>query len=363
MTVKKSSIVAKIVVMASVFVLSFHINERVYGNAEILRTDGTIDKSTEEKICEMAKCVNPEIDVCISDNISMYNVDENILFDVYPLISDGECVMLAQVCDGEVSVSSDLYWYEKFQDNLIDDDKHILYVDNGKIYLENKRDTVELEDVITTDKNKTEVFYGICFEDKVNIIEDCDENVVNFEKTDNILYGVDDEDEDLSEDVDEDMLYGLEYDACNITKFVKQGPHNLCWAACVATIANYKKNKNYTAKQIADKMGIGYETGATTGQTKDALSMVKVNNYSVKNSKISWGLLRKRISKNNRPFIIAIRNASLGGHMVTAYGYLKGNDGVKRVSFWDPNNNKTAFEYGNYLSLYGYSWRWCETVY
>lgn len=49
-----------------------------------------------------------------------------------------------------------------------------------------------------------------------------------------------------------------------------QGNYGLCWAAAVATITNYMQDKNISAKNVADKMKIGYNTGATLSEAQDA---------------------------------------------------------------------------------------------
>lgn len=50
---------------------------------------------------------------------------------------------------------------------------------------------------------------------------------------------------------------------CELYYRQTQGNYGLCWAASIATIANYLNGTNYTAMQIADKEGIGYNKGIT----------------------------------------------------------------------------------------------------
>lgn len=50
----------------------------------------------------------------------------------------------------------------------------------------------------------------------------------------------------------------LGYFYCNMPEAQGQGNNGICWAASVATVVNYRTGTSYTAKNVADKMGIGY---------------------------------------------------------------------------------------------------------
>jgi len=57
----------------------------------------------------------------------------------------------------------------------------------------------------------------------------------------------------------------------------------LCWAATVASMCRFEKPSSYgtlTAKQVADYMGIGYDSGGTNANAKKALSHYLSSPYS-----------------------------------------------------------------------------------
>ena len=66
-----------------------------------------------------------------------------------------------------------------------------------------------------------------------------------------------------------------------------QGKYGLCWAASVATIVNYRNGTAYTAKNVADRMGIEYNTGGTLENASLALNLYGVAcfGYKVNNQK------------------------------------------------------------------------------
>lgn len=297
--------------------------------------------------------------VTIGEPVSVYNSDEDKFFTAYPLLNNmNECVLLAQV-DGEVvNLTTDMKWYENMGSKL-GEGQYIIYVNAGKVYAENNEESVELEDTKYCIQNSDDEFISYSFSDKVNQMENNSSGDTEFDLYDDSVYDVATYGD--VDDTDDDTLYGVVSGRCNITNFVKQGSYNLCWAASVATIVNYKKHKSFSAKHIANAMNISYDTGATLGQTLSAVRHYGLS-YNSKERKITWSLIKKRITTNNRPFIVAL-SSSIGGHMITAYGYYSSSGLTKAVEYWDPNGAKGAFIYGEPVHLYGYEFQWVATVY
>ena len=106
--------------------------------------------------------------------------------------------------------------------------------------------------------------------------------------------------------------------------------------------------------------------GASTSQTISAFSHYGLS-YSSMTSKLSWTRVKNNINNNN-PFVICITSSG-GGHMLTGYGFScqYGDDesyaDARYVQVWDPNGTKRTLKYSaSRYSIYGYSWRWVETL-
>lgn len=350
-------------------------NSQETRNIEILQNDKVCNESTKEKIYTMASAMlkngGTDIDgIGIGDNISIYNFDAESLFDVYPILdSEGDCILLAQVSeDNDVFVNNDTVLYESILDGTDGKGESIIYMDDGVIFAENKDEQVELKDTGFNVNDKNDIPKNT-FEEKLDEIVSKGDNV-SFSKYDEPVCGTSDtgvqEDdyvwEDDSTDID-DFVCGAASGRCKIKKFVKQGNYNLCWAASVATIVNYKKNRSLSAKTVANAMKKGYDDGATPTETAKALNKYGLT-YKAKQSKISWGTIKRRISTNNRPFSIAMKPYDGGmGHMITAYGYSSTVSGMKMVEYWDSADSHGCFSYGSQISIYGKKYYWHSTVY
>ncbi|MCI8408640.1 MAG: hypothetical protein HFJ09_05135 [Lachnospiraceae bacterium] len=129
---------------------------------------------------------------------------------------------------------------------------------------------------------------------------------------------------------------------CPITNFVKQ-IGNTCWAATVATIVNYKKNKNITAIDVCNKMGISVSEGGNLYETQAALKSYKLS-YHIKTSHLIWSSICKNID-DDKPFCMALETKTKDAHIVTGYGYKSTSTGSKKISVWDSNGYKRIVEY------------------
>lgn len=380
---KKIKSLVSIILSASI-IISIPVNaDAAFGNGnkkeethnvKILQNDKVCNESTKEKIYAMAAAMlkNDGADVAdigIGENISIYNFDADALFDVYPVLdSEGECVLLAQVSeDNNVCVNNDTALYESILDETDGKGESIVYIDNGVIYAENENKQIELEDTGFNGNNKNDIS-EYTYEEKVDEIV-TKEDGVSFSKYDELLCGAlgtdVEEDDDTWEDDDIDfdnLLCGAASGRCKIQKFMKQGNYNLCWAASVATIVNYKKNRNISAKTVANAMKKGYDDGATPAETEKALNYYGLT-YKLKSSKISWATIKRRISVNDRPFSIAMASTNGGmGHMITGYGYSTLMSGMKMVEYWDSRDIKGCFPYDSKVTIYGDTFYWFATV-
>ena len=121
---------------------------------------------------------------------------------------------------------------------------------------------------------------------------------------------------------------------------VGQGPHGLCWAASMASIINFIKDTNYTAINIADMYGIGYDIGANIDSVETYFK--DFNIYYRRYLGMLTPTQVKRNLKAKKPiYVTAYSAARDAGHAVTTYGWAS-NNGNMYYSLWNP-----GLEYGD----------------
>lgn len=125
------------------------------------------------------------------------------------------------------------------------------------------------------------------------------------------------------------------YYYCNLNNAQGQYGRQMCWAASVATIVNYIRGTGYTAWDVCNTMGIGYDQGATASEKQQALAHYGIN-YVEKMGQSSFSSIMSDIGAK-RP-IAASTTSSKGGHAVTVYGYRNISSG-QYVMIWDSNAN------------------------
>lgn len=148
-----------------------------------------------------------------------------------------------------------------------------------------------------------------------------------------------------------------------------QGNYGMCWAASVATIVNYLKGNNITAKQVCNKMGIGYNEGGTINDKQKALKKYSINYNHINQSTISWSKVKSNVNNKKPIAISASANSGKNWHAVTIIGYqnykvndyiviwnsgLNGGNGGSQVIYY--YNKYTTFQYG------GSSYTWVKTL-
>lgn len=149
---------------------------------------------------------------------------------------------------------------------------------------------------------------------------------------------------------------------CGLFNQQGQGKYGLCWAASVATIVNYRNGTAYTAKNVADRMGIEYNTGGTLENASLALNLYGVMYKAIYNQ-ISWTLVKKNIDQKRHIYVAA--TSSRNGHAVACFGY-KVNNQKKYVYFWNPGTQSTSIVLyktaGTTFSYNNSVWTWKYTA-
>lgn len=147
-----------------------------------------------------------------------------------------------------------------------------------------------------------------------------------------------------------------------------QGNYGLCWAASVATVANYVYGTSHTAMNVADAMGKGYNDGGTTSEMQTALNYYAITYSYIVNSQLSYSVIQTNIQNQRPPIVYALSNAGTddeAAHAVTLYGYGGGyiylwnsgmNSGAGGSQLILYNSTATTFPYGNA------TFTWTKTV-
>lgn len=312
-------------------------------------------------------------DLVIGAEVDCFNLDTQEIIKYLPILHKNECVFVAVIeQNGKLSISNDTEFYQKLLDSYNVNETYLLYIEGNRIYAENENETLLLEDFSEGKKRKVpKVFSKSKFSEKVKYIKkkfDCELEEIstnqrkikleNAKKSINVLNNI--------EEVNmPNLIYSDSSNAktkkCGITNFVKQDEKN-CWAAVVATIVNYKKNKNLTAKNVSDRMGI--TGGANLRQTRDALNLYRVP-YKMRSNKLSWNSLCDNID-SDRPFGLGLKASVTDRHLVTGFGYAITSTGKKSVMLWDSNGFLRMMRYeGTEVSVTidGKKFVWIETLY
>jgi len=148
-----------------------------------------------------------------------------------------------------------------------------------------------------------------------------------------------------------------------------QGNYALCWAAAVSTIANYRNGTNIVPTQIADRLGIGYNQGASIGIAQLALQYYDVYYPNLIYAQMALSKIRLNISNKYPIYIRAVSINHVNGHAVTIYGYRQisltdyvviwdsginsGSGGLHVVAY---SSSGTTFPYANS------TWTWQRTL-
>lgn len=262
----------------------------------------------------------------------------------FPVIQNNQSIMVLSVIDcgedysacieeGIASYLNDI--------NYMNNDNYIFYTDNKNIYAESEDNLKVIDykctyEVTNAQIKNSERFENLEFNKKV---EEITENYANDNKINS----------DSQPTMDIVGAQGFETNTNNIVKLkttnclVTQGNYNLCWAASVATVVRYRNYSNYstlTAKQVADKVGIGYNTGANPDQTKNALEKYSISYTNASAGQISYAVYKTNIFSQYPVLIFAYPSSGMG-HTVTGIGYTT-YGGINQITFYNPATNTTS---------------------
>ena len=326
-----------------------------------------------ESIIDVSKDLSEELRIDANDleKVSIgtpyivYDVADTVQDEIYhyPIINenDGSVVLMVDVMGTTDGWHYDISTEHVSDLNDIDYAKqdYIFYGTDGNIVAENA-DTRE-QFAGCDSKREIKEFESSGFCDKVEAIS---ERVDSLQKTDtdiqieegiNATY--------TPQVVDVEVGIGKK---CELYNRQTQGGLGLCWAASIATIANYLNGTNYTPIQIADAEGIEYDAGADNTKALKAMHDFGVP-YNTIGTTLSWSDIVSKISLKTPIYIVSRRVG--GAHATVIYGY-KYKDGTQYLAMWNPgtaqvgateviafNSDSTTFSYA------GSTYTWRESIY
>lgn len=337
-----------------------------YGQLEnlILEKSGKIVNENLDSIISIVKSSCEELNIDSEELIGLSKQDPFVIYSLddtnnsgvfyYPIGNKyGRIVFTVQVSGKENSQNYDISTDYVEMLNNIDyvNNKYLFYESKETIYADNGCEIMDVNTGTTT--NSVVDFFALNYREKVNKIQERINNKVNYEETSN---------SGLATYTPSFMNTGSNVKACALHKRQSQGNYGLCWAASVATIVNYRKGKNITAKNVADMMGIGYNTGGTVENAVVALNSYHVS-YKVHYSQNSWSLYKRNI--DTKYPVYAHCSSKSGYHAVVGFGYKIQND-TKYVFFWNPGSASVAIvKYkakGTTFSYNNTTWTWKLSV-
>lgn len=306
----------------------------------------------------------------------IYSATNNGLQDsiyYFPVIQNDVIIMVLSVIDDNGEYTAGLekgIAGELNEINYQEDDSYIFYSDEENVYAESESvleviestDTLDIKKTKTQEKNLNE-FENLSYEEKIDQITD------TYAQEDTINQNVNVSGNSIPKIGANGFtskiggIVRLNTSGCTVS----QGNYGLCWAASVATTIrylNYSKYSSLTAKQVADKMGIGYDDGGSVNDIKNALKKYG-QTYLTSSAQLSFGKVQTNILAQYPIIMVCYNSGKTVGHAVTCVGYTT-YGGIKQVTFWNSgNNNVTTVEYktgGTKFSYAGYNFIWSSSV-
>lgn len=242
-------------------------------------------------------------------------------------------------------------------------DRYIFYSSEGKIYADDGSDFVNKYEIIS---EEAEEFKKLELSKKVKMISDRIDNPEYEIKTQSQFYD--------AYKLRMGYTPTMTGTTCQLYNPVGQGNYGLCWAACVATIANYRNGTNLTAMNVADAANIGYNDGGSLTDVTNSLHRYGLTDYRENIRTLTWDEIYDCIMNKSKPFYMSCYyDFSQSGHAVLCLG-CKEISSNKYIVIWNPGlksgaggstilkyyKNATTFSYGNETYVWYYSASICN---
>ena len=352
-------------------------NNMIYANA------------TSEKVSletNVSACINDMIEgfysglqgeYVIGEPIPIYNADIKSTYYIIPVLCNQQCVGTIEVdTSGNAVLSDDVSLYNAVSE--ITSAEHLLYTTGGVTYAEIPSERIKLYecDFVVLKNDSFLLNTYLSKKEEISLKSEQARKCIDISAVvmqSKII--------NVTENNTRGVTPTVVYEQCAIEDFVGQGVRTICWAACTATIVNYKKNLELTAEEISEAMGhdntnIFGNLGEYADGIIEALAMYNVS-YRTTNGKLSWANVKSNIN-NDDPFIIGmtgyyVNNSTLAdgysSHVYVGYGYQHKNGDsavdadLRYVQAWDPGGHHVAFQHNaSSYSRNGYPWTWEKTI-
>ncbi|MBD5137247.1 MAG: hypothetical protein HDT39_15060 [Lachnospiraceae bacterium] len=122
-----------------------------------------------------------------------------------------------------------------------------------------------------------------------------------------------------------------------VNQKIKGENADICWAASVATIYNYVKDKHITAKDVCDNIGHLYRAGSNRTVLR-AFDEHKLN-YAKVDSTLDYDRIRNNL-KGRKPISMWTKSSNNKSHMVTLVGIDLGERNQPRITIWNSATEK-----------------------
>lgn len=309
-----------------------YVSDNYYSMVLVSEDEYDLDRDIEESLCTLGNpfiIIGSDMGACLEKYYYPVLIEGNITFIISVIgTTDGWSLCLSQ--------------------EFVDDLKRFDYLDNSCNVFKLKGNEIIPDTGLTRDEVNDFI--------EEMIPMDCSKNEIlsnnkNFKETYSPSYSF-----NVTSGSDVGKIFSLHN---------KKGQGNLpiCWAASVATIVNYRKGSNLSAKDVCDKMKTGYN-GASIDTKLNALHEYGLTAYKKQVSSMSWKTIIKNIDEK-RPIAMSTFSTN-SGHAVTLIGY-RFRNGTKYVVLWNsgnkqvqtvtyPSTGKVSYSYNNT------TWVWKQSL-
>lgn len=329
-----------------------------------------------DSILEVSRNLNKELHIDVSelDDVSIgtpymvYDIADTEQDEIYhyPIVNDknGNVVLLVNVMGTTDGWHYDISTQDTSKLNALDyaDKDYIFYGTEGNIIAENLE--TQKQFLGNSSTMKMEDFRYSEFDEKVDAIssrmDELQKANLNIPAKQNLKAKY------TPQVIDVEVGTGKK---CKLYNKQAQGNYGLCWAASIATIANYLNGTNYTAKQIADREGICYNEGADNTQALKAMADFGVP-YDKVGGTLPWSEIKSKTVSKTPIYMVA--ESKEDAHATVLYGY-KNKNGTQYIVMWNPfsvwweNEGETVVvEYADQFTTYSYgddTYKWSSSIY
>ncbi|MBE5922664.1 MAG: hypothetical protein E7269_07925 [Lachnospiraceae bacterium] len=375
--------ISSIIVFTIVIILACpkqekYVSAQMDNEIQMLRCEDDYSEQSLTYIYAMLQGVEPENEknFKVADYLSAYNADTDKIFYLYPIYDGEACAYIAHVDDaGNVVISSDTTVYDNLT-QLEEGEDYLLYVTGGVYYAQDDDEIIKIDEVDSVEQQLDTEYGNLPYEEKID-------NFGKIAGSDAVFVNLADENDVLLNTATCNMASERSFamrattpetvvKKCGITDFVLQGPYGLCWAASVATIANYERGLSFSAMTVANAMQIGFDDGANAIECQTALNRFALGTYSIYDDKLAWTSVKSNINNDN-PFMMLLygtdNNGNDVGHAITGYGYscilgdLAGYSAYRMLYAWDSNNYQLILLYNSpTIVTSGYTFEWQVSI-